>query len=222
MFSFKEDLMFEQGYDLRSAKLTLTPSNEMLGMTGKNAYIEIQRKKRKHNIDVTKSKFINGKYLNIVEIGDDIKKWKPKRGSKDQFRLRLKCGKSNCIEAGSKPTLSLEYRKFRPKQSERLKSECKDGQCCRKSIRVTVEDLGWDDWFFIPQAFDYHYCQGSCTKAKRSPYTSLLRSLNSQPCCAPTELTNIRVLYKKEQLIYDKVIKNFMTKSCACGGIAGL
>ena len=87
---------------------------------------------------------------------------------------------------------------------------------------MTVEDLGWDDWLLLPQVFDYHYCQGSCTKAKISPYTSLLRKLNSQPCCAPTELSNMRVLYIKENSIYDKVIKNFMTKGCACGGIAGL
>jgi len=191
-------------------------------MRGTKALIEFQRKKTKRFfIDVTPSKLSNKKSVSI-DIRGDIERWKEKRGSKAEYRLRLKCSTEPCIETDSLPFIDLVYQKYRPKQAERPESECKAGQCCRKSIRVTVTDLGWDDWFFMPQAFDYHYCQGSCKNAKNSPYTSLLRSLNSQPCCAPTELRNIRVLYAQGQLIYDKVIYNFMPESCACGGIAGL
>ena len=102
------------------------------------------------------------------------------------------------------------------------KSDCTPGGCCRKSVRVKVKDLGWDDWFLMPKEFDYHYCSGSCSNSKDSLYSKLLTSLNASTCCAPTELQGMRALYRIGTLVYDKQLNNISPKACACGGIAGL
>jgi hypothetical protein len=36
-------------------------------------------------------------------------------------------------------------------------------RCCRETIRIKVEELGWQNWIAEPREFDFKYCRGTCS-----------------------------------------------------------
>eukprot|EP00111_Clytia_hemisphaerica_P021502 TCONS_00063260-protein len=219
VFSFKSEQFFQKGYAIKSAKLTFIPGKDLTSKTGPQSQIEIQRRKIvRYTIDAL------SKLTVVVDIKGDIDLWKKKHGSKADYRLKFKCSSKVCIDSTTIPFIDLEYRKIstKVKKSSNPGQICSPGGCCRKTVTVSIKDLGWSDWFFMPESFDYHYCVGTCSNMQNSLYFRLLKSLNSSTCCAPTELTGMRALYRINKLVHDRYIKNLTPKACACGGIAGV
>lgn len=95
------------------------------------------------------------------------------------------------------------------KRSRRHAYNCEDGirQCCKQSLYVDFEELGWNDWIIFPKGYTANYCMGECVQLRtpdvlayfhshvleeyrvKNPYASIT------PCCAPTKLSSISLIY---------------------------
>lgn len=70
----------------------------------------------------------------------------------------------------------------RPGRRKRSTPMCGSGvtQCCRDSLYISFQDIGWSDWILAPQGFHAYYCRGSCRSAasvaaSSTQHTSLLQ-----------------------------------------------
>lgn len=95
------------------------------------------------------------------------------------------------------------------KRSRRHAYNCEDGirQCCKQSLYVDFHELGWNDWIIFPKGYTANYCMGECVQLRtpdvlayfhshvleeyriKNPYASIT------PCCAPTKLSSISLIY---------------------------
>ena len=106
----------------------------------------------------------------------------------------------------------------------------KQQYCRRHELYVDFQDVGWNDWIVAPPGYDAYYCHGNCDMFPLPEYInttnhaivqSLVHSKNPKavplPCCVPTELTPISMLYLDE---YEKVVlKNYqdmVVQGCGC------
>ncbi|MGH0131099.1 UNVERIFIED_CONTAM: hypothetical protein FKN15_009741 [Acipenser sinensis] len=81
-------------------------------------------------------------------------------------------------------------------------------QACKKhELYVSFRDLGWQDWIIAPEGYAAFYCDGECS----FPLNAHMNATNHaivqtlvhlmfpenvpKPCCAPTKLNAISVLY---------------------------
>ena len=60
--------------------------------------------------------------------------------------------------------IMLRMGKPRKRTRRSTKIDCDGGQtqCCRDTLRVNFEEIGWNDWVMQPEWYDAHYCKGSC------------------------------------------------------------
>ena len=106
----------------------------------------------------------------------------------------------------------------------------KQQYCRRQELYVDFSDVGWNDWIVAPPGYNAYYCHGNCDMFPLPEYInttnhaivqSLVHSKNPKavplPCCVPTELTPISMLYLDE---YEKVVlKNYqdmVVEGCGC------
>ncbi len=106
----------------------------------------------------------------------------------------------------------------------------KQQQCKRHELYVDFSDVGWDDWIVAPPGYNAFFCHGECDLFPLPEYInttnhaivqSLVHSVNPKavplPCCVPTELSSISMLYLDE---YEKVVlKNYqdmVVEGCGC------
>ncbi|ELK32274.1 Bone morphogenetic protein 6 [Myotis davidii] len=79
---------------------------------------------------------------------------------------------------------------------------------CRKhELYVSFQDLGWQDWIIAPKGYAANYCDGECSfplnahmnATNHAIVQTLVHLMNPEyvpkPCCAPTKLNAISVLY---------------------------
>lgn len=105
----------------------------------------------------------------------------------------------------------------------------KGSVCRRRSLSVDFSELEWNDWIIAPPGYDAFMCNGTCpvilpdhlNATNHAQVQSLLHSVNRglvpPPCCVPTELSPISMLYVDEM---DKVVlKNYqdmVVMACGC------
>ncbi|XP_074654393.1 bone morphogenetic protein 7-like [Tubulanus polymorphus] len=101
--------------------------------------------------------------------------------------------------------------------------------CQKRTLYVSFKDLKWQDWIIAPEGYPAYYCYGECSFPLNSHMNAtnhaiiqtLLHSMKPlnvpKPCCAPTKLKAISVLYFDE---YSNVVlkkyRNMSVKSCGC------
>ncbi|XP_011647076.2 bone morphogenetic protein 5-like [Pogonomyrmex barbatus] len=101
--------------------------------------------------------------------------------------------------------------------------------CKIQTLYVSFRDLQWQDWIIAPDGYDAYYCSGECNfplnahmNATNHAIVQTLVHLVSpgkvpKPCCAPTKLSAISVLYfLDESNVILKKYKNMVVKSCGC------
>ncbi|KPP71529.1 hypothetical protein Z043_109536, partial [Scleropages formosus] len=79
---------------------------------------------------------------------------------------------------------------------------------CRKhELYVSFRELGWQNWIIAPERYAANYCDGECTfplnahmnATNHAIVQTLVHLMNPEnvpkPCCAPTKLQAISVLY---------------------------
>uniref|UniRef100_A0A673B2Q1 TGF-beta family profile domain-containing protein n=1 Tax=Sphaeramia orbicularis TaxID=375764 RepID=A0A673B2Q1_9TELE len=115
-----------------------------------------------------------------------------------------------------------------PKSGDYNTSEQK--QACKKhELYVSFRDLGWQDWIIAPEGYAAFYCDGECS----FPLNAHMNATNHaivqtlvhlmfpdnvpKPCCAPTKLNAISVLYFDDSSnVILKKYRNMVVRSCGC------
>ncbi|MBN3308876.1 BMP5 protein, partial [Amia calva] len=115
-----------------------------------------------------------------------------------------------------------------PKGGDQNTSEQK--QACKKhELYVSFRDLGWQDWIIAPEGYAAFYCDGECS----FPLNAHMNATNHaivqtlvhlmfpdnvpKPCCAPTKLNAISVLYFDDSSnVILKKYRNMVVRSCGC------
>lgn len=110
------------------------------------------------------------------------------------------------------------------KSSKRRAKECR-----REPLWVDFEKVGWNDWIVAPPGYDAYYCAGDCPAQfgdhlnttnhaiVQSLVHSVYPSVIPKPCCVPTALTSISMLYLDEN--NKAVLKNYpdmVVEGCGC------
>uniref|UniRef100_A0A3P9PRU6 Bone morphogenetic protein 7a n=1 Tax=Poecilia reticulata TaxID=8081 RepID=A0A3P9PRU6_POERE len=105
-----------------------------------------------------------------------------------------------------------------------------DFQGCKKhELYVSFRDLGWQDWIIAPEGYAAYYCEGECAFPLNSDMNAtnhaivqtLVHFINPetvpQPCCAPTQLNGISVLYFDDSSnVILKKYRNMVVRACGC------
>ncbi|XP_030627131.1 bone morphogenetic protein 5 [Chanos chanos] len=115
-----------------------------------------------------------------------------------------------------------------PKNADQNTSEQR--QACKKhELYVSFRDLGWQDWIIAPEGYAAFYCDGECS----FPLNAHMNATNHaivqtlvhlmfpenvpKPCCAPTKLNAISVLYFDDSSnVILKKYRNMVVRSCGC------
>lgn len=101
--------------------------------------------------------------------------------------------------------------------------------CQIKNLYVSFKDLDWQDWIIAPDGYAAFYCSGECNfplnahmnATNHAIVQTLVHLINPtavpKPCCVPTKLTPISVLYfLDDSNVVLKKYKNMVVKSCGC------
>lgn len=103
-------------------------------------------------------------------------------------------------------------------------------QCCKQKLYISFEKLGWDDWIIYPSGYFANYCTGDCSNSYRTPdsyinfYTHVLEEyrrlkpyVGITPCCAPTKLSPISLIYFDQDLnIIKRDLPKMTVDECGC------
>ncbi|XP_037673965.1 growth/differentiation factor 15 [Choloepus didactylus] len=101
------------------------------------------------------------------------------------------------------------------------------GRCCRvQSRRVTLEELGWDDWVLAPRDLDVRFCVGACPRHFRpaSAHAQIKARLHGldpraapAPCCVPASYDPLVVLRRdSDGGVTFTPFDDLLAKSCHC------
>ncbi|NXD40956.1 BMP7 protein, partial [Copsychus sechellarum] len=103
-------------------------------------------------------------------------------------------------------------------------------QACKKhELYVSFRDLGWQDWIIAPEGYAAYYCEGECAfplnsymnATNHAIVQTLVHFINPEtvpkPCCAPTQLNAISVLYFDDSSnVILKKYRNMVVRACGC------
>ncbi|XP_037927797.1 protein decapentaplegic-like [Teleopsis dalmanni] len=101
--------------------------------------------------------------------------------------------------------------------------------CRRHSLYVDFADVGWSNWIVAPPGYDAFFCHGKCpfplaehhNSTNHAVVQTLVNNINPgkvpKPCCVPTQLEGISMLYLNDQNTV--VLKNYQDMTavgCGC------
>ena len=98
-----------------------------------------------------------------------------------------------------------------------------ESRCCRYPLVFDFEQMGWD-WVIAPKQYMAYYCNGACPFKHLQSYvhTHLVSQHGlpdgaSGPCCYPTELAPIMMVYMNDQreVLVSKV-PSMVANRCGC------
>ncbi|XP_072239298.1 bone morphogenetic protein 7-like [Leuresthes tenuis] len=101
--------------------------------------------------------------------------------------------------------------------------------CKKHELYVSFRDLGWQDWIIAPEGYAAYYCEGECAfplnsymnATNHAIVQTLVHFVNPEtvpkPCCAPTQLHGISVLYFDDSSnVILKKYRNMVVRACGC------
>jgi len=113
--------------------------------------------------------------------------------------------------------------------SSKRRRRRKRRHCQRHDLYVDFKDVGWNDWIVAPHGYDAFYCQGKCPfplsdhmnatnhAIVQTLVNSVQSSLAPKPCCVPTELDAISMLYLDElEMVVLKSYHQMVVRACGC------
>ena len=113
--------------------------------------------------------------------------------------------------------------------SRRKKKRRRRRPCARHNLYVDFSEVGWHEWIVAPHGYDAFYCQGQClfplaehmNATNHAIVQTLTNSVNPMlvpnPCCVPTELSSISMLYVDEHnLVVLKSYPKMAVEACGC------
>ncbi|XP_062898178.1 bone morphogenetic protein 2-like [Mobula hypostoma] len=111
---------------------------------------------------------------------------------------------------------------------ESYTEDCQRSQirCCRRSLHVSFEEIGWSGWIRAPLSYNAFYCDGTCpVKYKLATMHTLIKSKMHQlsngaipaPCCVPASYEPLTLLHFNSN---DKLVltafDNMIVSKCHC------
>lgn len=75
------------------------------------------------------------------------------------------------FKSNSKPYLVInthsQNRMVQQRRRHVRQTNCTPGlnECCRESLYVSFEEIGWNDWIIRPAGYNAYFCKGSCSTA---------------------------------------------------------
>uniref|UniRef100_A0A4W4FHB6 TGF-beta family profile domain-containing protein n=1 Tax=Electrophorus electricus TaxID=8005 RepID=A0A4W4FHB6_ELEEL len=113
-------------------------------------------------------------------------------------------------------------------RDENVSVDPKQG-CKKRELYVSFRDLGWQDWIIAPEGYAAYYCEGECAfplnsymnATNHAIVQTLVHFINPEavpkPCCAPTQLHGISVLYFDDSSnVILKKYRNMVVRACGC------
>ncbi|XP_012277517.1 growth/differentiation factor 8 [Orussus abietinus] len=177
-----------------------------------------------------------------TDVGFAVKKWVERQ--EPNHAMQIAC--STCtidrasapisVEQTLKPFLVIHTSPLPPKNRPKRNSNClpEMKECCRDELYISFEDIGWSDWILHPSGYHAYFCRGSCSSAasltlSASPYNNVIRKFLTRkghvlhrrseivPCCSPTQLSPIQLLYvDTNNTITQKTLPNMVVEACGC------
>lgn len=102
-------------------------------------------------------------------------------------------------------------------------------RCRRWPLYVDFSEVGWNDWIVAPAGYQAYFCQGECpyylpdnlNSTNHAVVQTLVHSVNPQavpkPCCVPTELSPISMLYvDNSEKVVIKNYQDMVVEACGC------
>ncbi|XP_077332029.1 growth/differentiation factor 15 [Lithobates pipiens] len=139
---------------------------------------------------------------------------------------------SKQIGADNALVLEVETQEQARSKTRRTRSlsadeDCKKSEkkCCRKSLLVSFEQIGWSDWIVHPSTYEMHFCDGSC------PHNYKPASMHAQikyrmhhingdtpaPCCVPGSYDPMVLMhYNSERKLVFTVFDDMIVRKCHC------
>ena len=126
-------------------------------------------------------------------------------------------------------TTSVTSHRKRKRSARRGGRRSRRSACRRRKMYVDFAEVEWDDWIIAPPGYHAYVCVGRCpmmmadhlNATNHAQVQSLLHSVSSRlvpaPCCVPTALSSISMLYVDEA---DKVVlrnyRDMVVEACGC------
>ena len=105
----------------------------------------------------------------------------------------------------------------------------RDVRCRRWPLYVDFGEVGWNDWIVAPAGYQAFYCAGECpyympdylNATNHAVVQALVNSVNPslvpRPCCVPTVMRSISMLYiDGEDKVVIKNYQNMVVEACGC------
>jgi len=121
---------------------------------------------------------------------------------------------------------SPEHRSGRRRGARHRK---RDARCRRWPLYVDFGEVGWDDWIVAPAGYQAFYCAGECpyympdylNATNHAVVQALVNSVNPssvpRPCCVPTQMRPISMLYiDGDDKVVIKNYQNMVVEACGC------
>lgn len=102
-------------------------------------------------------------------------------------------------------------------------------ECSRRPLWVDFEKVGWNDWIVAPPGYDAFFCTGDCPSplgdhlntTNHAIVQSLVNSVYPlhipKPCCVPTKLTAMSLLYLDDNnKAVLKTYNDMVVEGCGC------
>lgn len=132
---------------------------------------------------------------------------------------------------GLRPFLAVATQTADPRRARRHSRTCggRPLRCCRQNLYVSFDELGWGDWIIAPKGYYANFCMGDCD-GPRSPdafptfHTHVIEEYRSRnpyasihPCCAPTRLSPMSLIYFDPDLNIIKTdLPKMIVEDCGC------
>ncbi|XP_021937532.1 growth/differentiation factor 8 [Zootermopsis nevadensis] len=139
------------------------------------------------------------------------------------------------LESEHKPFIIISTNAMKKNQLQKRNINCHPGvsECCRENLYISFADIGWDEWILQPSGYHAYFCRGSCNNAASitqsgAHHSSLIqrllylhsssaRQLELVPCCSPTKLSSLQMLYvDNNQTITHATLPNMVVEACGC------
>lgn len=186
-------------------------------------------------ITVRKEKVVlstrHGEWHN-VELTDVVDDWIDDPGSNAGLMIELYDDNGESVvvtgvtddQQTKKPFIQLRLHDAKRRRTRRAATmDCVEDQpedrCCRYPLRVVFHDFNWD-WILVPRVYNAYYCSGSCPRMRLQTYghTYVMSMIEPdyEPCCSPSELAPLAILYFYEGDYIFKELSNMRVEACSC------
>ncbi|XP_069779308.1 growth/differentiation factor 15-like [Narcine bancroftii] len=135
-------------------------------------------------------------------------------------------------EASSYLRLEIETREaskvLRERRAAGPGEDCRRRQrsCCRKSLRVSFKEIGWNDWIRAPESYNMYNCGGTCPANYRpanmhamikSAMHQLSGGASPALCCIPAAYESMTLLhYSSEGTLTLTAFEGMIVTNCHC------